>query len=77
MKRYRNLIAAINKCHYCGSLVITLDDIGQCPKGCPGNMREISQDSYFLDMTTGELRYCVSVADQEIELPTTPQAGKE
>jgi len=30
-----------NKCKYCGSGVILIDDFGECPKGCPGYMKTI------------------------------------
>ena len=31
----------LNKCNYCGSYAITVDNFGECPNGCPGNMKEI------------------------------------
>jgi len=68
MKRYIELVAAINTCNYCGSSVITLNDMGQCPKGCPGNMHEVMNDSYYMDMKTGRLVYAIPVANLVLEL---------
>jgi hypothetical protein len=68
MKRYKELTASINKCNYCGSLVVLLDDIGQCPHGCPGNMHEVLNDSYWIDLKTGRLEYSIAVDKRDIEM---------
>ena len=35
----------VNKCNYCGSKVLLIDDFGECPKHCPGNMDELFEQS--------------------------------
>ncbi len=35
------LLVDLCKCKYCGSHVLSLNDIAQCPKGCSGNMRVV------------------------------------
>ena len=32
---------SVNKCKYCGSNVILIDDYGSCPNNCPGHMKEV------------------------------------
>ena len=39
--KLKKIPVELNKCKYCGSYVITIDNYGECPKGCPGNMVEI------------------------------------
>ena len=33
---YKEVEVAICKCKYCGSYAVIINDIGKCPKGCPG-----------------------------------------
>lgn len=33
----------LNRCKYCGSYAITIDDFGECPNGCPGYMTVIKK----------------------------------
>jgi hypothetical protein len=40
------LLVDLCKCKYCGSYVISLNDVAQCPRGCSGNMR-IMQSTLF------------------------------
>ena len=36
-----SLSISLNKCNYCGSKVLLIENYGECPKGCPGNVKEI------------------------------------
>ena len=61
MKRYRKIKSEICKCNYCGSTVLTVDDFGQCPKGCPGNMATTgTEETIYLDMTSGWAKFMIT-----------------
>lgn len=71
-KRYVEIKGDVCKCNYCGSILVTIKDFGQCPKGCPGNMKLVpnSEDSIYLDLKTGKFSYCVSNENIKEEIPS-------
>ena len=70
MKRYVEIEAEACRCKYCGNIVVTIDDYGQCSHGCPGNMKIIegTKDTIYLDLVTGQTLYSVSVKKREEEI---------
>ena len=53
----------VNRCKYCGGEFITVENYGQCRKGCPGNCVELwsqkcdlpkSVEEKILQHTTGQ-----------------------
>jgi hypothetical protein len=45
----KKILIDLCKCNYCGSMVITCNDKGQCPRGCPGNMKTIQASVFEID----------------------------
>ena len=45
------IIVDVCKCNYCGKTIVTVNDVGQCPKGCPGNMHMIKAAIFEIDPT--------------------------
>lgn len=68
MKRYKKLNVDICKCYYCGASIITLEDVGQCPKGCSSRMNIKQQETFYIDMKTGNIEYCINKEQSEEDL---------
>lgn len=69
MKLWKEIKADASKCNYCGNIVVAIEDIGGCSRGCPGNMKVIERTatSIFLNMKTGEIEYCITKEQHEEE----------
>ncbi len=74
MKKYREVKAELCKCNYCGSQVLTIDDIGQCPRGSPGNMTVTGlEETIHVNMVTGFSETSVNAEDQKQTIQNHPE----
>ena len=49
---YKDVKVTICKCKYCGSWAALIDDIGKCPKGCPGHFSIIAEVPGLIEKVT-------------------------
>lgn len=69
MKLWKPISAEANECNYCGRIVVTINDMGGCANGCPGNMKILphTEETVYVNMKTGDIEYCITVEQSEME----------